>query len=111
MLASDQFSCQVFRIHSEYNVFGYDSTGQVATITGLMFGENWCPDQQHIPDSQVAPPRYEPAGRLQNISALTSKSLTTWKFVLHLPHNGYGPLSYQQREGPWALYLRRSQTR
>jgi hypothetical protein len=45
------------REHPEdFNTFGYDPRGRVSNIAGLMFGENWCPDQQHIPRYKTSNP-------------------------------------------------------
>ena len=33
----------------DYNAFGYDPRGQMANVAGLLFGEDWCPDQHTIP--------------------------------------------------------------
>jgi hypothetical protein len=64
-----------------------------------MFGENWRPDQQHIPrynGPQVAPPRYGPPAEYQRAHLPDN-------FVPCLPHDGYlDALQYQRREGPWA---------
>ena len=85
----------------DFNAFGYDPRGRVANAAGLAFGENWCPDQQHIPrhhGPEVAPPRYGPPADYQ-------RSHLPNNFVPHLPHDGYlGALQYQRREGPWAHY-------
>lgn len=84
-----------------FNAFGYDPRGRVANMAGLMFGENWRPDQQHIPrfnGPQVAPPRYGPPADYQ-------RPYLPNNFAPRLPHDGYlGALQYQQREGPWAHY-------
>jgi hypothetical protein len=43
----------------DYNAFGYDPRGRVANMAELMFGKDWCPDQQNIPryhGPNVAPP-------------------------------------------------------
>lgn len=91
------------RDHPEdFNAFGYDPRGHVANFAGLMFGENWRPEQQHIPrfdGPQVAPPRFGPPADYQHAHLPDN-------FVPHLPPYGYlGALQYQHREGPWASHL------
>ncbi|KAF8239807.1 hypothetical protein L208DRAFT_1374474 [Tricholoma matsutake] len=85
----------------DYNAFGYDPRGRVANMAGLMFGEDWRPDQQNIPrhhGPNVAPPRFGPPADYQRPHLPNN-------FVPHLPHDGYlGALQYQRREGPWAHY-------
>ena len=70
-------------------------------MAGLLFGENWRPEQLHLPrynGPQVAPPRYRPPAEYQ-------RPYLPENFVPHLPHDGYlGALQYQRREGPWAHY-------
>ena len=86
----------------DFNAFGYDPRGHVANVAGLMFGENWRPDQQDVPrfdGPQVAPPRYGPPADYQC-------HYLPEDFIPHLPYNGYlGALQYQRREGPWANYF------
>ena len=53
----------------DFNAFGYDPRGHVANFAGLMFGENWRPDQQRVTwcdGPQVAPPRYGPPADYQH---------------------------------------------
>jgi hypothetical protein len=52
----------------DYNAFGYDPRGRVANMAGLMFGEDWFPDQQSIPHHHgpnVAPPQFGPPANYQ----------------------------------------------
>ena len=52
----------------DYNAFGYDPRGRVANMAGLMFGEDWRPDQQNIPRyhrPNVAPRRFGPPADYQ----------------------------------------------
>ena len=83
----------------DFNAFGYDPRGHVANFAGLMFGENWRPDQQRVPrfdGPQVAPPRYGPPADYQH-------HYLPENFIPRPPHNGYlGALQFQRREGPWA---------
>ena len=85
----------------DYNAFGYDPRGRVANNVGLLFGENWRPDQQTIPryhGPNIAPPRFGPPADYQ-------RPILPNDFVPHLPHDGYlGALQYQQRQGPWMYY-------
>ena len=85
----------------DFNAFGYDPTGWVANHAGLMFGENWRPDQRDIPRHhgvEVAAPRYGPPADYQ-VPHLPNY------FFPHLPHSGYlGALQYQARAGPWVGY-------
>jgi hypothetical protein len=98
------FIAMARRDHPEdFNAFGYDPRGRVANFTGLMFGENWRPEQQYIPrfdGPQITPPRFGPAAEYQYPHLPEN-------FIPHLPHDGYlGALQYQRREGPWASYLK-----
>ncbi|KAI9453667.1 hypothetical protein BJY52DRAFT_1396504 [Lactarius psammicola] len=52
----------------DYNAFGYDPRGRVANSAGLLFGEDWHPNQQTIPHPHgpgVAPPRFGPPAGYQ----------------------------------------------
>ncbi|KAL1712320.1 hypothetical protein EV715DRAFT_267981 [Schizophyllum commune] len=52
---------------SDYNAFGFDPTGRVASTCGLMFGSAWRPDPNSIPrsSSHPAPPRFGPPADYQ----------------------------------------------
>lgn len=85
----------------DYNAFGYDPRGTVANAAGLLFGENWRPNQQDIPrytGPGVAAPRFGPPADYQ-------QPYLPQNFAPQLPPMGYlGALQYQRREGPWANY-------
>ena len=85
----------------DYNAFGYDPRGTVANAAGLLFGENWRPNQQDIPrytGPEVAAPRFGPPADYQ-------QPYLPQNFAPQLPPMGYlGALQYQRREGPWANY-------
>ena len=69
----------------DYNAFGYDPRGRVASISGLLFGENWRPDQEDIPcyhGAEVAPPRYGPPADYQ-LPYLPNN------FVPQFPHDAF----------------------
>ena len=106
ILVSNHFFCH-FMAHQQqledFNAFGYNPRGWVANIAGLMFGENWHPNQHDIPcynGPQVASPQYGPPADYQCPYLPNS-------FVLHLPHDGYlGALQYQQHSPLGPLWLK-----
>ena len=68
----------------DYNTFRYDPRDRVANVAGLMFGEDWWPDQYDIPwycGPEVAPLCYDAPADYQR---------------LHLP-NGFVPRYNFQR--------------
>src|SRR4030088_1551633 len=86
----------------DYNAFGYDPRGRVVGISGLMFGEDWRPNQENIPcyrgsRPEVPPPRYGPPADYQQAHLPND-------FVPQFPHDGYlGALGVynQQQQRPW----------
>jgi hypothetical protein len=90
----------------DYNAFGYDPMGWVANVAGLMFSEDWRPNQEDIPryrgpGPEVAPPQYDPPADYQQAHLPNN-------FIPQFSHNGYlGDMQRQYQQQPWFLPLPR----